>query len=47
MVAFDFDEAFELRDWLLAAGFSGVEFVDHSGEPLTAQSPRMLTIAAR
>jgi SAM-dependent methyltransferase len=37
--------AAELRDWLLAAGFSAVEFFDHSGEPLTAQSPRMVTIA--
>lgn len=37
--------AAELRDWLLAAGFSSVEFFDHAGEPLSAQSPRMVTIA--
>lgn len=38
--------AAELRDWLLAASFSSVEFFDHSGEPLSPQSPRMVTIAA-
>ncbi len=39
--------AAELRDWLLAAGFASVEFFDHDGEPLTALSPRMVTIAVR
>lgn len=39
--------AAELRDWLLEAGFQIVEFVDHAGEPLTARSPRMVTVAFR
>lgn len=37
--------AAELRDWLLDAGFTGVEFCDHAGEPFTAHSRRMVTIA--
>ena len=37
--------AAELRDWLLQAGFERVEFWDHAGDPLTAQSRRMVTIA--
>lgn len=39
--------AVELRDWLCDAGFSTVTSVDHDGGPLTAQSPRMVTIARR
>jgi ubiquinone/menaquinone biosynthesis C-methylase UbiE len=39
--------AAELRDWLLDAGFESVQFSDHDGEPLTAQSRRMVTIATR
>ena len=39
--------AVELRDWLLAAGFSAVEFYDGAGEPLTASGRRMITIARR
>lgn len=35
----------ELRDWLLAAGFSSVDGYDTRGEELTLQSPRMLLIA--
>lgn len=37
--------AAELRDWLMDAGFIRVEFCDHEGEPLTAHSRRMVTIA--
>ncbi len=33
------------RDWLLDAGFTGVEFCDHADEPLTAHSRRMVTLA--
>jgi SAM-dependent methyltransferase len=39
--------AAELGDWLRAAGFSDVEFRDHSGGPLTARSARMVTVARR
>lgn len=39
--------AAELRDWLLDAGFQTVEHVDHAGDPLTATSRRMVTIARR
>lgn len=39
--------AAELGDWLRAAGFRDVEFYDHSGEPLTARSARMVTVARR
>lgn len=35
----------ELKQWLLAAGFDAVEFIDRQGEPLTARSPRMVTVA--
>ena len=36
----------ELRDWLVDAGFASVECCDHEGEPLTANSRRMVTIAS-
>jgi hypothetical protein len=39
--------AVELRDWLLDAGFATVDFYDRDGEPLTARSGRMITIAYR
>jgi SAM-dependent methyltransferase len=39
--------AAELRTWLLDAGFSSVDVYDRQGEPLTAQSRRMVTIARR
>jgi SAM-dependent methyltransferase len=39
--------AAELRDWLLDAGFTAVDFYDGEGEPLTAQGRRMITIARR
>ncbi len=39
--------AAELRDWLLDAGFRQVEFFDHLGEPLSARSSRMVTVALR
>jgi SAM-dependent methyltransferase len=39
--------AVELRDWLLDAGFATVDFYDRDGEPLTARSGRMITIACR
>jgi SAM-dependent methyltransferase len=39
--------AAELRDWLLEAGFTAVDFHDGEGEPLTAQGRRMITIARR
>ncbi len=39
--------AAELRSWLLDAGFARVEFFDEQGEPLTADSRRMLTVASR
>jgi SAM-dependent methyltransferase len=37
----------ELRDLLLAAGFSAVRGVGQDGEPLTLQSRRMIVIATR
>ena len=39
--------AAELRDWLLRAGFASVDLVDHHGDPLTAASRRMVSIAYR
>ncbi len=39
--------AAELRDWLVDAGFTRVDFCDHAGEPLTTRSRRMVTIATR
>jgi len=39
--------AVELRDWLLDAGFTVVDFYDSEGAPLTAQSRRMITVARR
>jgi ubiquinone/menaquinone biosynthesis C-methylase UbiE len=39
--------AVELRDWLCTAGFNSVGFYGPDGEPLTAQSRRMITIAQR
>jgi ubiquinone/menaquinone biosynthesis C-methylase UbiE len=39
--------AAELGDWLRAAGFRAVRFTDHAGDPLTAGSRRMVTIATR
>jgi SAM-dependent methyltransferase len=39
--------AVELRQWLLAAGFSVVDSYDGVGEPLTAAGRRMITIARR
>jgi hypothetical protein len=39
--------AAELRDWLLDAGFTSVNLVDPNGDPLTAQSRRMISIAYR
>ena len=35
----------ELRDWLLDAGFSGVDVSGHDGEPLTLDVRRMLVVA--
>jgi ubiquinone/menaquinone biosynthesis C-methylase UbiE len=35
----------ELRSWLLAAGFAGVDQVDHEGAALDARSSRMVSIA--
>jgi SAM-dependent methyltransferase len=37
----------ELRDWLLAAGFSGVEGYDETGGPLGPESQRMIVVATR
>jgi SAM-dependent methyltransferase len=37
----------ELRDWLLAAGFSSVSGYGDAGAPLTAESNRMVVIARR
>lgn len=37
----------ELRDWLLAAGFTAVDLLDTDGDVLTAQSRRMVSIAHR
>ena len=39
--------AAELGDWLRDAGFASVEFYGRDGEPLTAESRRMVTIAHR
>lgn len=39
--------AVEFRDWLLNAGFAAADFYDREREPLTAQSRRMIAIAAR
>jgi ubiquinone/menaquinone biosynthesis C-methylase UbiE len=39
--------AAELRDWLLTAGFTAVESYDGSGERLTAEGRRMITVAQR
>jgi ubiquinone/menaquinone biosynthesis C-methylase UbiE len=39
--------AVELRDWLVDAGFSSVDFYDGEGEPLAADGRRMITIARR
>jgi ubiquinone/menaquinone biosynthesis C-methylase UbiE len=39
--------AAELRDWLLDAGFTSVDLVDPSGDPLTVRSRRMISIAHR
>jgi SAM-dependent methyltransferase len=39
--------AAELRDWLLRAGFTSVDLVDHNGDPLTVASRRMVSIAYR
>jgi hypothetical protein len=35
----------ELRDWLLDAGFARVDAYDETGESLTPDSRRMLTLA--
>ena len=37
----------ELRDWLLAAGFSQVEGFDEQGTPLALESRRMLVLATK
>lgn len=37
----------ELRDWLLAAGFTGVQGYGEDGSPLTLDSRRMITVARR
>jgi SAM-dependent methyltransferase len=37
----------ELRDWLLAAGFSSVEGFDEQGAPLVLESRRMLVVATK
>jgi SAM-dependent methyltransferase len=37
----------ELRDWLLSAGFSSVDGLGDEGEPLSAESRRMITIARK
>jgi ubiquinone/menaquinone biosynthesis C-methylase UbiE len=39
--------AVELRNWLLDAGFTTVDFFDGEGEPLTTESRRMITVARR
>jgi ubiquinone/menaquinone biosynthesis C-methylase UbiE len=39
--------AAELGAWLRGAGFTDVDFVDRDGEPLTARSRRMITVARR
>jgi hypothetical protein len=35
----------ELRDWLLAAGFSGVDAYGRDGEPLTMEHRRLVAVA--
>lgn len=35
----------EIRDWLLAAGFTEVSAYGEDGEPLTAEHRRMLVLA--
>jgi ubiquinone/menaquinone biosynthesis C-methylase UbiE len=37
--------AVELRDWLLGAGFTSVDFYGSDGEPMTAESRRMIALA--
>lgn len=37
----------ELRDWLLAAGFTAVDLLDEGGNALSSQSRRMVSIAHR
>ena len=37
----------ELRDWCLAAGFTGVSAHGEDGSPLTAGHHRMVVVAAR
>jgi SAM-dependent methyltransferase len=37
----------ELRDWLLAAGFTAVTAYGEDGQPLTADHQRMIIVAAR
>ena len=37
----------ELRDWLLAAGFTSVQGYDEEGSPLALDSQRMITVARR
>lgn len=37
----------ELRDWLLAAGFTGVAGYGEDGLPLTADHRRMIVVARR
>jgi SAM-dependent methyltransferase len=39
--------AVELRDWLLDAGFTSIEFFGEDGEPLTAKGRRMIAVACR
>jgi SAM-dependent methyltransferase len=39
--------ASELRAWLLGAGFASVDFYNREGEPLTAESRRMIAVAFR
>lgn len=37
----------ELRDWLLSAGFDQVDGYGETGEPLTVENRRMITVARR
>lgn len=39
--------AAELRDWLLGAGFSAVEFYDDQGDPLTVTGRRAIAVARK
>jgi hypothetical protein len=39
--------AVELKCWLLAVGFDGVEQLDHEGAALVAGSGRMVSVAHR